>query len=351
MIKQNKLKLIISSLIIFIPTIVFSILGERLGETEILRPLMVFMPIFMLLVHWFCITITAIDNKKRDQHPKVLGLLFWIIPTISTMVCVIMCAVVLGLEVKLNYVLGPLLGITMIVFGNYLPKCKQNSVMGVKLPWTLTDEENWNKTHRLSGRLFVIGGVLLLASSFFRYIVMMIVLLLVVMLITIIPSIYSYKLYKKKVSEGGYINNEKLQDVRSKNKKYGLFTVILLSALFISLGIICFTGSITYTFDDDSFTVDSSYSAPMTVRYLEIDKIEIRESVTPGSKVMGFNSPTLLLDVFKNSEFGKYTRYTYTRCDTCIVIDINGETLVINGESSEKTREIYESIMEHMIVN
>lgn len=30
-----------------------------------------------------------------------------------------------------------------VAAGNYLPKCRQNYTMGIKLPWTLADEDNF----------------------------------------------------------------------------------------------------------------------------------------------------------------------------------------------------------------
>lgn len=60
-----------------------------------------------------------------------------------------------------------LLSVMDILLGNILPKCRQNSMMGVRTPWTLESEEVWYKTHRLGGFLMVGGGVLSLVFSLF----------------------------------------------------------------------------------------------------------------------------------------------------------------------------------------
>ena len=60
-----------------------------------------------------------------------------------------------------------LLGVMDILLGNILPKCRQNSMMGVRTPWTLESEEVWYKTHRLGGFLMVGGGVLSLVFCLF----------------------------------------------------------------------------------------------------------------------------------------------------------------------------------------
>ncbi len=57
-------------------------------------------------------------------------------------------------------------GIVFIVFGNYLPKTRQNWFLGIRTPWTLSSEYTWEKTHRLGGRLFVFVGFVSLIAAF-----------------------------------------------------------------------------------------------------------------------------------------------------------------------------------------
>ena len=56
-------------------------------------------------------------------------------------------------------------GILFIILGNYLPKTRQNWFLGVRTPWTLSSEFTWEKTHRLAGSLFLIGGFVCLISA------------------------------------------------------------------------------------------------------------------------------------------------------------------------------------------
>ena len=90
----------------------------------------------------------------------------------------------------------PLFGVLFIILGNYLPKTKHSYSMGIKLPWTLNSEENWNRTHRLSGFLWVIGGALFLMLTFFGW-WNLYVLLGIILAMTLIPTVYSYLLYRK----------------------------------------------------------------------------------------------------------------------------------------------------------
>ena len=75
-----------------------------------------------------------------------------------------------------------------------MPKMKQSYTLGIKLPWTLESEENWNKTHRLGGWVFMIGGIVTIILSFTSMYWMFFIIMIVII---IIPTIYSFCLHKK----------------------------------------------------------------------------------------------------------------------------------------------------------
>ena len=57
-------------------------------------------------------------------------------------------------------------GLLFVIFGNYLPKTRQNWFLGIRTPWTLSSEFTWEKTHRFAGRLFIVAGVACLIGPF-----------------------------------------------------------------------------------------------------------------------------------------------------------------------------------------
>ena len=59
-------------------------------------------------------------------------------------------------------------GLLFMVIGNYLPKVKQNHTIGIRVIWTLQDEENWNATHRFSGKLWMASGILCMLCGLFE---------------------------------------------------------------------------------------------------------------------------------------------------------------------------------------
>lgn len=102
----------------------------------------------------------------------------------------------LGYDIPIADIVPALVGLLLIVVGNYLPKSKQNYTVGIKIPWTLNNETNWNKTHRLAGYVWIIGGLLMFANSFLK-ILWLPVFIIIISAMIFFPLVYSYILYKK----------------------------------------------------------------------------------------------------------------------------------------------------------
>jgi len=91
-----------------------------------------------------------------------------------------------------------LIGFLFAVLGNILYSVKQNFFIGARLPWTLSNEENWNKTNRLMSKLFFASGIIILASSFFLPTIAMTIITLVSVLgSSIYCIVFSYLLFRK----------------------------------------------------------------------------------------------------------------------------------------------------------
>lgn len=60
-----------------------------------------------------------------------------------------------------------MLSILFLCIGNFMPKIQSNFFMGIKTPWTLSNEDIWRKTHRLGGKLYVGSGIIILMSALF----------------------------------------------------------------------------------------------------------------------------------------------------------------------------------------
>jgi uncharacterized membrane protein len=101
----------------------------------------------------------------------------------------------LGWRPPLDRVIDPLIGVILIVIGNFMGKLRRNFFIGIRTPWTLADEEVWYRTHRFGGPLFVIAGIVLMAAPFFGAGVTFV--LPVLLLAALIPVVYSYVIYRR----------------------------------------------------------------------------------------------------------------------------------------------------------
>ncbi len=212
MIKKNLPKLIITSLITLIPIVVGLVIWDKLpdqvpvhwninGEVDgfATKIQAVFaMPLVLVAFHWICVLGTLLDPKKQNINDKMFTLVLWIIPVISLLCNSMVFATALGHKVSVEIIMPLFMGALFVVIGNYMPKCKQSYTMGIKLPWTLNDEENWNKTHRMAGFLWVIGGVIIMATAFLGSFWLFFI---VIIPMVIVPFVYSYLLYKKNKTE------------------------------------------------------------------------------------------------------------------------------------------------------
>ena len=158
------------------------------------KPFAVFgIPGIMVAVELLLYFVTTNDPKKRNIDDKIMRFCLWIIPVTSLIVCLSCYGIALGIPVDIGFLVNILIGIMFIFLGNYLHRIKQNYTVGIKLPWTLNSEENWNRTHRMASWLYVICGLLFIVNAFFQFEAMY----FAVLLFAFIPGVYSYILYKK----------------------------------------------------------------------------------------------------------------------------------------------------------
>ena len=96
------------------------------------------------------------------------------------------------------------MGLSFIVMGNYMPKCKLNALIGVRTTWSMKNERSWFLSQRFGGLSFVISGVLIVIGNTFLFSGAACVIFTLVCLIisTICTVIYSYYAYKQSIQEG-----------------------------------------------------------------------------------------------------------------------------------------------------
>ena len=209
-VKANKKELLLTSLVCLLPLLAGTILYPRLPETMAThwgfdgtangwssRAATVFgLPLLILALHLVCSYAESRDTKRKNVNPVLRTVMLWFCPAVSLLGGALTLGTGLGYEMHVGTVAPVFVGLLFLILGNYLPKIRQNRTMGIKLPWTLQSEENWTRTHRLSGFLWVLCGLVMIPLSLLRlWSGWLFGALLAVMVL--IPAVYSYALHRK----------------------------------------------------------------------------------------------------------------------------------------------------------
>ena len=208
MLKNLKPKMLLTSMITILPILLGLLLWNKLPEQVVTHwdangvPngwssklfAVVGLPLFILACHIVCIVATMADPKAKNHSEKILTLVLWICPVTSLFCMISVYAEALGYHVSITKIASVFVGLLFIAIGNYLPKCKQNYTVGIKVPWTLNSIENWNRTHRFAGKLWILAGITFIVLCFIKK---MYLATAIMLLMATAPMVYSFWYYKK----------------------------------------------------------------------------------------------------------------------------------------------------------
>lgn len=162
------------------------------------RSLLIVLSIFSL----FTLTTQAKNIiNLSENNPKIKTFKFLNIFTCFSFILIAIIALlspdkqITITEYNKTLIMG-LISLFMIIFGNSSPKIPLNRFLGLRLPWTIRDEETWRIAHRLIGYLSFPISILMFTMSFFFNPTLIGVLGILTWII--IPSIYSFKFYNNK---------------------------------------------------------------------------------------------------------------------------------------------------------
>jgi uncharacterized membrane protein len=167
--------------------------GYSSKTTGLLLPPLINMGVYGLLLY-----LPLIDPKKRitiDQKP---------IPALRTLIVILLAGIHgwiilngLGTDIHSQGWLQLGLALFFLIMGNYLRTIKPNYFIGIRLPWTLEDAENWRQTHKMGSYVWVAGGLLLLfLFPFLPPQLYSTLFTVVVVALALIPAAYSFYFYK-----------------------------------------------------------------------------------------------------------------------------------------------------------
>lgn len=356
MLKNNKWKVIVSCIIILLPILFGLLLWDQLPDTMIThwgadgnadgtmkKGIAIFvLPLVFVALHLFALIVTSLDKSQKSQNKKALGIIFWIIPGLSLFVTGTFYAIALEKTQRIHLLLPLIIGLMFLFIGNYMPKVSQNRTLGIKIYWTLHNEENWNKTHRFAGKLWVICGIATFLCTLLPINWMLGACVAIVFVVAAAPFLYSYCLYKKHQKAGiAYAPSVKTK----KDKIIGTFSTVAVALILVLVGFLMLAGDITYTCTDSSLSITADFSEDLTVSFDTIDAVTYQEEKTPALRVYGFGSPRLSIGTFESDDLGRHTRYTYTGCKAIIVLTSGEKILVLNSKTPAQTKALYETLL------
>jgi len=159
-----------------------------------------FMPVLMIGIYALFLALPRLD-PRGDQY-AIFAKAYAGIKNIFMLFFVLLYALItaagFGYSINIGMYIPVAVGLLFIGLGYYMGTIKQNFMMGVRNPWTLSNAEIWDKTNHLMGPVMAIAGVLIGATAFIPQPLFKIISFVVAIAGIIMgPNVYSYILFKK----------------------------------------------------------------------------------------------------------------------------------------------------------
>jgi uncharacterized membrane protein len=156
-------------------------------------------PAITLGIYLLLLFIPYLDPKKDryQEFKNVYHIIKISLVVFMTIVYFLASLNGLGYNAPIGVFVPIMIGILFIILGNYMSKLRLNWFVGMRNPWTLSSEEVWNKTNRLTGKIFIIGGIAMILESFIPNMLKLPFFIATIVLLVATPNIYSFIIYKK----------------------------------------------------------------------------------------------------------------------------------------------------------
>jgi uncharacterized membrane protein len=156
------------------------------------------MPIIILGIALLFTIIPSIDPLKANiaQFRNIFNAFIVLILGFMVYIHILTLIYNLGYIFRISLAIIPALGLIFTFAGVLMSKAKRNYFIGIRTPWTLSNDEVWDKTHALGSKMFIVAGIASLLTIFLGengFWVMM----ALIMSAAFVPVIYSYVLYRQ----------------------------------------------------------------------------------------------------------------------------------------------------------
>lgn len=158
------------------------------------------LPLIGMLVAALPIFVPLLDPRRdaHEVHARTLLLLANGAGLLLASIQVMILGVALGWNIDVSRVLPIGVGLTLLVVGNLSPRLRRNWFLGIRTPWTLSDDEVWRRTQRVGGTVMTVAGlVIVIAGLTVGRGSRSVVLLAGFLVAVIVPVVYSFVAWKR----------------------------------------------------------------------------------------------------------------------------------------------------------
>lgn len=175
-------------------------------------PGLFFIPVLNIVLYLMFLAIPKIDPKWKNYNLFKKGFQTIKLSLIMVFMFLFMVVTMVSFGMKLDVMYAVIMPITvlMAILGNVMGNLRQNYFIGIRLPWTLNNEQVWNITHRMASHLWVWSSIIMfvlivhLPSLIIKY-----VFWIYIAEIVLIPSVYSYIVHQRIVKNEEVIELDK----------------------------------------------------------------------------------------------------------------------------------------------
>lgn len=158
-----------------------------------------FFPALLSGIYLLLVVVPSMDPRRERyvEFARVYNIFRNLILLVLFSVFLLATLFNVGYDVNIGKSVPFIIGLLMLVIGNYMGKLKRNWFVGIRTPWTLSSDNIWAKTHRLGGLMFVAFGLLLMATPYLPTFMAMPTLFSGIFMAVVLPFAYSYYLFRQ----------------------------------------------------------------------------------------------------------------------------------------------------------
>ncbi|HET6586304.1 MAG TPA: SdpI family protein [Oleiagrimonas sp.] len=156
------------------------------------------MPALMILGGAILMVVLPLISPRRfaiTPFGRIYVLVMLVVQAFMLVVGVTVLLAGAGYAVPVPLIAMLAVGVLLMVLGNYMGKLRKNFFMGIRTPWTLASDAVWERTHRLGGWTFMLGGVVLIVGALAGGMLWPVI--VAVVIAAVIPMVYSFVIYRR----------------------------------------------------------------------------------------------------------------------------------------------------------